>query len=366
MTARRSLRLRGARRRGTRAPVGKKKAKAPASKVNGAAAHGNVTESTPPPAPDAEARAPSVAPKAASPSVAPKSKKKKSAAEVQAELRELTKGADDKPPVDLKKIYLRIAAVVVVGWIIAFILPGWIPKAVAGVATAVAIGVAIWLDRWVKKTMSLKAILGTAETEEGRKAAIAQLDAQFKKNDTQAVLAKAQLQMQDDPRQALATLEAVNLDKEIGPIAGQVRAMRAMIHLTIGEPQEARALADKLDLGKQQEPKTRVMFAAVAAEAWARTGLGQKAVDTLDLFNPEDPEMGEMRAQLWRSRAFAYAATSDTKGVSRALKKLAELNPHLLAMFVGQKKINPLLEREAKQIVMKLGIVPRKMVRQKM
>ena len=35
-------------------------------------------------------------------------------------------------------------------------------------------------------------------------------------------------------------------------------------------------------------------------------------------------------------------------------------------MFVGQKKINPLLEREAKQIVMKLGIVPRKMVRQKM
>jgi hypothetical protein len=35
-------------------------------------------------------------------------------------------------------------------------------------------------------------------------------------------------------------------------------------------------------------------------------------------------------------------------------------------MFVGQKKIHPLLEREAKQVVMRMGIVPRKMVRQKM
>jgi len=64
-----------------------------------------------------------------------------------------------------------------------------------------------------------------------------------------------------------------------------------------------------------------VMFAAVAAEAWARTGQGKKAVDTLDLFNPEDPEMGEMRAQLWRARAFAFAATNELKGNSRPVKK---------------------------------------------
>ena len=94
--------------------------------------------------------------------------------------------------------------------------------------------------------------------------------------------------------------------------------------------------------------------------------VGKKAVDTLDLFNPEDPEMGEMKAQLWRARAFAYASTNDVKGISRALKKLADINPHLLGMFVGQKKIHPLLEKEAKQIVMRMGVVPRKMVRQKM
>lgn len=305
------------------------------------------------------------APKAGSKPPPAKSKKKKSAAEVQKELRDISKG-EERPPVDLKKIYVRVGIVAVIVWVIAIILPGWIPKAVAGALSVAAIGAILWMNRWVQKTQKLGAILKGADTEEGRKKALEQIEAQFKKGDTQAVIAKAQLQMQEDPRAALATLEAVNLDKELGPIAGQIRAMRAMIHLTLGETQEARALADKLDLGKQQEPKTRVMFAAVASEAWARTGQGKKAVDTLDLFNPEAPDMGELRAQLWRARAFAYAAVNDTKGVARAVKRLADINPHLLGMFVGQKKVHPLLEREAKQVVMRMGIVPRKMVRQKM
>ena len=294
-------------------------------------------------------------------------KKKKSKAEVQAELRELSKPqGEEKPAANLNKIYLRAGALVLVVWVIALIVRHWIGFAVAGALTIAGVVALLWLQRYMKKTKALGAILAGADTEEGRKAALEKLDTDFKKGDTQAVIAKAQLQMQDDPRTALATLEAVDLDKALAPIAGQVRAMRAMIHLTLGETQEARSLADKLDLGKQQEPKTRVMFAAVAAEAWARTGLGRKAVDTLDLFNPEAPDMGDMRAQLWRSRAFAYAAVNDTKGISRAVKRLADINPHLLGMFVGQKKVHPLLEREAKAIVMRLGIVPRRMVRQKM
>ncbi len=293
-------------------------------------------------------------------------KKKRSNAEVQAELRELSKSQEPQPPAaDLSKVYVRGGAVVAVVWVVAVIVRHWVGYAVAGTLTVGGVAALFWLKQYMKKTQRLGALLKSADTEEGRKAALERLDTDFKKGDTQAVLAKAQLQMQDDPRAALATLEAVNLEKELGPIAGQVRAMRAMIHLTLGEPQEARALADRLDLGKQQEPKTRVMFAAVAAEAWARTGLGRKAVDTLDLFNPEAPDMLDMRAQLWRSRAFAYAAVNDPKGIARAVKKLADINPHLLGMFVAQKKVHPLLEREAKATVMRLGIVPRKMVRQK-
>jgi hypothetical protein len=294
-------------------------------------------------------------------------KKKKSAAEIQRELAELGKPSEERPPVDLKKIYVRVGIVAAVIWVIAIIVPGWIPKAVAGAASVLAVGVMIWLDRYVKKTQKLGALLKGADTEEGRKQALERLDSEFKQGDTQAILAKAQLQMQDDPRQALATLEKVNVDKEIGPIAGQVRAMRAMLHLTLGETAEARALADQLELGKQQEPKTRVMFATVASEAWARTGQGKKAVDTLDLFNPDAPENAELRPQMWRARAFAYAAVNDTKGIARAVKKLADINPHLLGMFLPpQKKVHPLLEREAKQLVGRLGLAQRKMVRQKM
>jgi tetratricopeptide (TPR) repeat protein len=292
-------------------------------------------------------------------------KKKQSVAEVQKELRDLSKPTE-RPPVDMKKIYLRVGGVLAVVWIAAGIFHNKIGFGIAGATTAATAGVLYWLTNYFAKAQKLGALLSSADTDEGRKKALETLSTDFKKGDSQAILAKAQLQMQDSPREALATLEAVDLDKQLAPVAAQVRAMRAMIHLTFGEVKEARALADKLELGKQQEPKTRAMFAAVASEAWARTGEGQKAVDTLDLFNPEDPDMAEMKAQIWRARAFAYAATNDMKGAGRALRKLSEINPHLLGMFVGQKRIHPMLEKEAKNIVMKMGVVPRKVVRQRM
>ncbi len=315
---------------------------------------------------DEVARASGVSNVSGRPSVG-KVKKRKSAAEVQKELASIGRPTEERAPMDVKKIFLRVGAVVGVVWLIALIVPGWISKAVAVTVTLLAVGAMVWLDRYVKKTQALGAILKEADTEEGRKRALERLDTEFKKGDSQAVIAKAQLQMQADPRAALATLESVNLDKELAPVAGQIRAMRAMLHLTLGETSEARALADKLELGKQQEPKSRVLFATVAGEAWARSGQGQKAVDTLDLFNPEAPEHEEMRAQMWRARAYAYAAVNDTKAMARALKKLADINPHLLGMFLPpQKKVHPLLEREAKQMVTRLGLVQRKMVRPKM
>jgi hypothetical protein len=297
------------------------------------------------------------------------SKKKKSQADLQKELRDLAKPSPDapaKPAFDLKKAGIRVGLILGVLWVIAIIIHHTIAYAVAGALTLVVAGVSIWLVRYMKRSEALGAILKGADTEEGRKAALEQLETGFKKGDSQAVLARAQLEMQDNPRKALETLESVKLDKMLGPMADQFRAMRAMLHLTLGETAQARSLADELDLGKQQEPKTRAMFATVAGEAWARTGLAKKAIETLELFNPEDPEFAEVRAQMWRARAFAYAAQNDMKGVSRALRRLADMNAQLLGMFIGQKKIHPLLEREAKQIVMRMGAVPRKMVRQKM
>ncbi len=302
------------------------------------------------------------------------SKKKKNQAEVQKELRELTKGdpaAAEKPPFDLKQTYTRVGLILAVAWALAVGVWSWsrslIPLYVMVGLTLVVIGVGIWLVRYVKRSQELGALLRGADTDEGRKEALKKLETDFKKDDAQAILARAQLEMQEDPRKALATLESVDAEKVRTPgLGSQLRAMRAMIHLTLGETSEARQLAEKLDLSKQQDAKARAMFATVASEAWARTGDAKKAVETLELFNPEDPEYGELRPQMWRARAFAYAGANDMKGAARALKKLADLNPHLLGMFVGAKKIHPMLEREARQLAMKMGAVPRKMVRQRL
>jgi hypothetical protein len=302
-----------------------------------------------------------------------KQKKKKSAAEMQKELRDLAKpdpNAPQKPPVDLKKIFTRLGLVMAVLWIVAVLASyawkSYVPYGVIGVLTLVVIGAGIWVSRFMKKQQALGALLQGADTEEGRKAALEKLAADYKPGDTQATLARAQLEMQEDPKKALATLESINLSKQLGPVADQVRSMRAMIHLTLGETKEARALVDAMEMGKQEDVKTRAMFAAVAAETWGRTGQAKKAIEMLDIFNAEDPELSEMRVQLWRARAFAYAGNNDMKGASRALKKLADMNPQLLGMFAMGKKVHPILQHEAKQLLMKSGAVQRKLVRQRM
>jgi hypothetical protein len=301
-------------------------------------------------------------------------KKKKTVATMQRELRDLAKPSSDapeKPPVDLKKAFVRVGAILAGVWFLAVAIQQfahtWIPLAVAGVLTLLAGAAAVWIVRYVNKSRELGALLRSAgDTEEGRREALRKLETDFKKGDVQAAIARAQLEMQDDPRKALVTLESIDLAKQMTPVADQVRCTRATIHLQLGELSEARSLVDKMELGKQQDVKTRAMFAAVAAETWGRTGQAKKAVELLDVFNPEEPEMSEMRIQMWRARAFAAAGAGDMKGAGRALRKLVEMNPQLLGMFVGAKKVHPMLQQEAKQLLMRSGAVPRKMVRQKM
>jgi hypothetical protein len=305
-------------------------------------------------------------------SESPKKKKKKSAADMQRELRDLSvpsKGAPEKPPVDLKKAFVRVGLIVAAIWLVALLALRWtiIPLFVAGGLTIFAVAAGIWVSRWVNRSRTLGALLRSAgETEEGRQEALRKLETDYKKGDVQATIARSQLEMQDDPRRALTTLESIDLSKQLTPMADQVRCLRATIHLQLGELQEGRVLVDKMDLGKQQDVKTRAMFAAVAGEAWGRTGQAKKAVELLDVFNPDDPEYVEMRVQMWRARAFASAGVGDMKGASRALRKLGDLSPQLLGMFVGAKKIHPMLQQEAKQLFMRSGAVPRKMVRQKL
>ena len=255
-------------------------------------------------------------------------------------------------------------------WVTAIVVAKWSMIPVYGAAglTVIAVGVGIWAVRYVNKSRELGALLRSAsETEEGRKEALRKLETDYKKGDVQAVMARAQLEMQDDPRKALETLESVELAKQIGA-CGRPGALHAGDH----PPSAGRAVGGE-GAGREDgaSASSRSRRRGRCSRPWRERrggGLGRRRRrwSCSRCSTRRTPSLGEMRVQMWRARAFAYAGAGDMKAASRALKKLLDMSPQLLGMFVGAKKVHPMLQQEAKQILMRSGAVPRKMVRQKM
>ncbi len=272
----------------------------------------------------------------------------------------------------LKGMAGRLLIPVLGAWLIGGLVAGFsqtttvrvIAISIPVLITALAVAVVIWALRQSKKAQGVASILSGVESAEDRKAALAQLEAGYKKSDPTAVFARAQLEMQDDPKKALTTLEQIDLTKVMATVADETRAQRAMIHLTLGDVGPARQLVDNIDLSRHREPKTRAMLTAVSSEAWARTGNAKKAAETLALIDAEDAEYEKLRPQLYRAQAYAFAYTNDLKGMRRALKKLLTVDVRLLGGFM-MKRSHPLLQKEAKKLVEQSGAVPRKMVVQR-
>jgi hypothetical protein len=286
------------------------------------------------------------------------------------EQREKMQVPDPLSSDNLRKLGIRVGIPVAVAWVIAFAIGHWIGLLVVGVLTAIILGVVIWGLSFARKSRRVADIVRAADTAEGRKEALDKLGSQFKQGDTAATFAKAQLQMQEDPRAALATLESINLDKVMAPVADEARSQRAMIHLMLGETDRARPLADKIDLSRHKEHKIRATLASIIGESWARSGQAKKAIELLETFDPEDDVYQDIRAQLYRALAFAYAWGNQTKRMKQVLRKMKALNVQLLMGFITKKKnpqgvsprgVHPLLEKEAFELVMKSGAVQRKM-----
>ena len=264
-----------------------------------------------------------------------------------------------------KGLGLRVGLPLVAVWVVAVLINRPWSLIGAGAITALAIGLIAWALSFARKTRAVASLVQGADTPEARKEALAKLETDYKKGDTAALFAKAQLLLQEDPRRALETLEQIDLGKVMAPIADEARAQRAMIHLILGETDRARQLVDGIELSRHQQPKTRATMVTVMGEAWARTGHGKKALDTLSVFDPEDAEFSELKPQMYRAFAFAYASVNDVKGIRKALRKMLEINPQLLGGFL-MKKVHPLLEREARELLKRSNAIPKKMVVKRM
>ncbi|MEM6786853.1 MAG: hypothetical protein AAF715_04985 [Myxococcota bacterium] len=271
---------------------------------------------------------------------------------------------------NIKKIAIRLGLAAVVVWGLAFAIGHWVALAGAGVLTVLTIGVVLWGLNLAKKSKAVANIVKGADTPEGRKEALERLESDFKEGDTAATVARAQLQMQEDPRAALATLESIDLDKVMATVADETRTQRAMIHLMLGETDKARALVDQVDLSRHKEHKTRASLAAIVGEAWARSGQARKAAALIENFDLADDDYADLKPQLLRSLAFAYSWSNQNKKMKKTLRQLQGLNPQLLSGFITKKKnpsgvnprgVHPLLEKEAMTMLMRSGAVPRKM-----
>jgi hypothetical protein len=251
---------------------------------------------------------------------------------------------------------------VAIAWVIAFFIRHWIAYAVVGVLTALALGLVWYALTFTKKAQRVQSIVGGAKTKEERAAAIEQIDAEFKKGDSAGIFAKAQLQMQEDPEQALRTLETIDLAKVMPAVADEARGQRAMLHLMLGQPKDARVLVDAIDLSRHSDQKAKATLASVICEAWARTGQAKRAVEILELFDTEDAALVDVKPGLLRARVFAYGALDDLKSARTAMHQLAKVDPRIVAGF-AQKGVHPLLVKEAKRILERSGVMPRVTVR---
>jgi hypothetical protein len=259
-----------------------------------------------------------------------------------------------------------IAAIVI--WLLALGfqsgLDTMIPIYVAAGLTVTGVIGALLVRRNLKKSEDMGALLAGASdlSEIEREARIEKLSQKVAKGDAPAILAKAQLQMQSAPKEALVTLEAVDLNKAQKLVAAQVRAMRGMIHLNLGEVKAARDLAEDIDLAKAPDAKLRANLSAVVAESWARSGNAIEATELLDKYDADDTDFADVRMQLLRARAFTCAHRQDIKGMKRALKQLLDISPQLAGMFVGQKRIHPLLQKEARRQLERSGLAPKQRI----
>lgn len=267
----------------------------------------------------------------------------------------------------LKGVALRLLVPVGLAWAVVAIVATltssdtarWVAVGGGVLVTLAAAGFVVWLMRRARQAQGVMSIVAAAQTKEQRKAALAQLEADFKATDSTAIFARAQLLMQEDPRKALQALETIDLAKVMANVADEARGQRAMIHLALGEVPKARDLADGVSLSRHQDARTRAMLASVIGEAWARSGQAKRARDTLSIIDENDPLLEPLRPQLLRASAFAAAHCNDLKGAKRALKRLAALDPKHLSGLMDRKS-HPVLQREARKLLEQSGVMPRR------
>lgn len=241
-------------------------------------------------------------------------------------------------------VIAQIAAVVVVVWVFSFLLVPYVGYWGVGVVAVLTIALAafgVYIWNLTRRQGRLAEILREATTDEaGRKAAIEKLAAAGD-SDAMNAMARAQLVARDDPKEAIRVLEGIAIHKADALIQDDIRANLAYLYLATGRIKDGRAVADQIKYDSGPTSKQKGMYAAVVAEAKARTGDPQDAKRVLDGIKTDDPELAELLPMIQRAQVFTYFGTKNRGLAKKAMQGLVAADPNMLAPFLVQKASTP-------------------------
>ncbi len=264
-------------------------------------------------------------------------------------------GSPTMPFVQWKNLAL-IGGGVLVLWALVIASGSRVAMIVMGVLTGVLIGGGIYVWRWVERQRSLAGLLQKAQASpEGRKAVLEQLSAGGDVDkDVMNLVVRAQLEAQDDPEKALATLDRIDMKKVPALMEDDVKGLRAQLLLLLGQTREAGILCDGIQVSRAQQAESRGMLAATVAEAWARSGKSKEAADLLATFTPDNPDYVKVRVPLMFARIFANFAENKKELVRKDMLALVKDDPNYLGRFVHPKfRVHPELQKMAKEVLMR-------------
>jgi hypothetical protein len=257
-------------------------------------------------------------------------------------------------------VIAQILGAVAVLWVTAFIAKpwfGWWGVGVVGVLTLVAAGFGLYVWRMTTKQRAILDIMKSATDPEGRQRALEALGAGGD-SDAMKAVAKAQLLAASDPNEALKVLEGIDLKKAPMVVQDEVRAQLVLLYLRSNRVRDARTVADEIRLDRQPNAKAKAFYAAVMAEAFARTNAAEEAKKLLDTYSDEDPAYAEVRAMLLRAQVFTSVQLKKRGLAKKAMDTLAEVEPGMLAALMV-KGTQPEIIQLAKQTLSQAGFAPK-------
>lgn len=257
------------------------------------------------------------------------------------------------------KIIAQIAAILVGLWVtagVAIPFVGFWGVGIVGVLTLVAAGFGIYIWRLTARSRAIVDIMKGATDEEGRRQAIQALEGDSK--DAMKALAQAQLLSQTDPQEAMRVLERIDLKKAPTMVQDDLRAQLGLLYLRNQRVRDAREIVEPIRLDRRPDARSRALYAAVMAEAFARTGSGDEASRLIETYPPHEAEQVETKALLWRAKVFTSFALKKRGLAQQAMEALAGIEPNMVAAFT-LKGHPPEMVQMAKQTLGRAGLGPR-------